>query len=80
MPPAACPPHLLERFLALQQRFLHLLSPDGPEQTMSVGWAVSAPQYFLDLTSIFRDGPSVSPVGRFGCSGWSWARRWPGCR
>ncbi|MFF1909285.1 hypothetical protein ACFVYI_38460, partial [Kitasatospora sp. NPDC058218] len=34
----------------------------------------------IGLASIFRDGPSVHPAGRFGLWGWWWAGRWPGYR
>ncbi|MFE9889013.1 hypothetical protein ACFYRV_29450, partial [Streptomyces scopuliridis] len=40
----------------------------------------ATPRSSTDLASIFRDGPSVSLVGRFGVVGWSWVGRWPGCR
>lgn len=37
------------RLFLLQQRLLHLLSPDGPDNVLVAGMPAPAPQYFVDL-------------------------------
>ncbi|MET8539897.1 TniQ family protein [Kitasatospora sp. NPDC004799] len=38
--------------ISLQERFLSLLAPEGPEQVGSVGWLVPTAQYFMDLKAV----------------------------
>jgi hypothetical protein len=45
-------PPVPDDLLALQDRLLHLLSPEGPAATMSVGRPATPAQYFADLRHI----------------------------